>query len=376
MPTILFVDDNEALVRSVDRLLQVEGYATLLAFDGEQALQLLEDMDPLPDLIISDIMMPRMDGFELFRAVREQDRWMSIPFLFLTARDQIDDLRAGYALGADDYLVKPLDQERLLMIIDARLKRQQQMLEHIYVQQHALDMAKRDLTLMIAHELRTPLVSINMITEILAREIETMDPGQVQGLLETMRSGSMRLTRLIEQMVLYVQLESGALASAIERFGQPGLLHDAIQGAISRARQYSLHREQVDIVSHVAAPGVLIGGDVIALQHVIAEVLLNAIAFSRAGDDVVVGEWAEDGIAWVTVSDSGPGIAAKEWEQVFQPYYQVNRQKHEQQGIGIGLTLVKGVIEAHGGQVMLEAVSGRGTIVTIQLPQWFDEDAG
>jgi two-component system OmpR family response regulator len=120
---ILFADDNLALLRTVERLLRMEGFLVLVAADGQQALRRLEMANPTPDLIISDIGMPHMDGFALFETVRQRQEWVNIPFLFLTARDQIEDLRRGYALGADDYLVKPLEQERLLMIVRSKLKR-------------------------------------------------------------------------------------------------------------------------------------------------------------------------------------------------------------------------------------------------------------
>lgn len=213
--TILFVDDNPALLRSVERLLRLEGFGVLLAADGDEALQQLEASTEPPDLIISDISMPKMDGFSFFEEVRRREAWIGIPFLFLTARDQIDDLKRGYSLGADDYLVKPLDQDRLLMIVRGKLKRRDELLSHIQVQQNALDAAKRDLSMMVAHELRTPLVSISMVSDLLTREMDKMETDQLQDLLDTMKSGSSRLTRLVEQMVMFVQLQSGSLADLI-----------------------------------------------------------------------------------------------------------------------------------------------------------------
>jgi CheY-like chemotaxis protein len=110
---ILFVDDNAALLRSVERLLQMEGYEVVLASGGQEALRLMESPSHLPDLVISDIMMPKMDGFEFYEQFRKRGEWAEIPFIFLTALDQVDVLRQAYSLGADDYIVKPLDNERL-----------------------------------------------------------------------------------------------------------------------------------------------------------------------------------------------------------------------------------------------------------------------
>ena len=243
--TILFVDDNPALLRSVERLLRLEGFRVLLASDGLEALQQLQTQ--VPDLIISDIAMPQMDGFELFETVRQRDEWLDIPFLFLTARDQIDDLRRGYSLGADDYLVKPLDQERLLLIIQSKLKRRLEISTWIQMQQQALDAAKRELAMMVAHELRTPLVSINIVSDILAHEIDTMKTDQVQDMLGMMQNGSVRLSRLIEQMVMFVQWQSGALIDSIQAPGRGDTLYNIVFEAVKRVQQFGLRRPDIPV---------------------------------------------------------------------------------------------------------------------------------
>ena len=365
---IMFVDDNSALLRSMERLLRVEGYQVVLAVDGAEALVHLETAPLLPDLIISDIAMPHMDGFEFFEAVRSNDEWLDIPFLFLTARDQIDDLRRGYSLGADDYLVKPLDQERLLLVVRSKLKRRTELMERIQVQQDALDKAKANLALMVAHELRTPLVSISMVADILTREMTQMDNVQVRDLLATMQSGSIRLTRLVEQMVMYVQLQSGALGDAVQMHLQPMEVRNTIVGSIKRARQFDYRRRRIPIQFEAHAEGAQVAGDSNSLRHALSEVMTNAIMFSHDDAHIVVTEWVEDDLVWTTVSDDGPGIPPDELLRVFEPFYQVNRQRHEQQGIGLGLTLAKGIVEAHHGSVQIQSRVGQGTLVTLALP--------
>ncbi|WP_162910049.1 hybrid sensor histidine kinase/response regulator [Aggregatilinea lenta] len=372
---ILFVDDNAALLRSVERLLRMEGFQTLLASDGSEALHLMESVTQLPDLIISDIAMPRMDGFELFETIRQRPEWMDIPFLFLTARDQLDDLRRGYALGADDYLVKPLDQERLIMIIRGKLKRRTELLESIQSQQDALSSAKRELSLMVAHELRTPLVSISMVTDILSRELNKMGAGQLDEMVDTMQSGSSRLSRLVEQMVLYVQFQSGALLEAIEMAVRPGYVRDAIIGAIDRARQFNYRRRDIAVRFEELDPGMMISGDLASLRQAMAEVISNAMAFSQPTDEVQITQWVAENLVWITITDQGPGIPEDELERVFEPFHQSNRQRFEQQGIGIGLALARGIIEAHGGALMLRSKEGRGTQVTISLPLYGADDS-
>jgi len=366
--TILFVDDNAALQRSVERLLRVEGFQVWLAADGKEALQLLNAATAPPDLIISDIAMPGMDGFSLFEVIRQHEAWLDIPFLFLTARDQMDDLRRGYSLGADDYLVKPLDQERFILIVRSKLKRRAELMEHLHVQQHALDSAKRDLALMVAHELRTPLVSISMVTDILSREMGRMSEEQVQDMLHTMQSGSIRLTRLVEQMVMFVQWQSGALSNSIQHHIRPSYARDAVIGAIDRARQFSYRQREIPLRFEENDPDVLISGDLSALKHALAELLSNAMAFSKPTDTIDIVQWVADGMVWITITDRGPGIPEDELEHVFEPFYQSNRHQYEQQGIGIGLTLAQGIIQAHGGTLELHSAVGRGVQAIVGLP--------
>ncbi len=366
--TILFVDDNAALLRSVERLLRMEGFQTLLASNGNEAVRLMESVSELPDLIISDVAMPNMDGFELFETIRQRAEWVDIPFLFLTARDQLDDLRRGYALGADDYLVKPLDQERLLMIIRGKLKRRAELLESIQSQQDALSTAKRELALMVSHELRTPLVSISMVTDILSRELEKIGGGQLEEMVDTMQSGSSRLSRLVEQMVLYVQLESGALSESIGIAVRPGYVRDAIIGAIDRARQFNYRRRDIAVRFEELDPGMMISGDLASLRQAMAEVISNAMAFSQPEDEIQIAQWVAEDMVWITITDQGPGIPEEELERVFEPFHQANRQRYEQQGVGVGLALARGIVEAHGGALVLRSREGRGTQVTISLP--------
>jgi len=365
---ILFVDDNPALLRSLDRLLRMEGFQVWLAEDGEVALRQLEQATVPPDLIISDIAMPRMDGFQLFEAVRAREEWLDIPFVFLTARDQIEDLRRGYSLGADDYLVKPLDQERLLMIIRSKLKRRAELLGRIQVQQDALNDAKRDLAFLIAHELRTPLVSISMVTDILSAEVGQMDSAQIEDMLSIMRSGSLRLTRLVEQMVMYVQLESGALASAITMVKRPHRADELVKGGVDRGHQLALRPKGQAVEVSGASAEAFVRGDLKALQHALAELVVNALVYSPQGDLPHVRVQRDDDHLAVSVIDHGSGIPAEELAHVCDPYFQVGRHQTEQQGIGLGLTIAKGIVEAHGGWLELESTEGVGTRATVHLP--------
>lgn len=374
-PLLMFVDDNEVLLNSMGAFLELEGYDVLLAEDGVDALDQLQAADRLPALIISDIAMPNMDGFELFEAIRANEEWVSIQFLFLTARDEQEDQVRGYELGVDDYLLKPFNQERLLMVIRNKLQRRSEWLTHISAQQASLEHAKRALSMMVSHELRTPLVSMNIVTDMLAEEIDRMDPDQVRDLLDAMQGGSVRLTRLVEQMVMYVQVKSGALLDTLQRYFRPRSVRDAVEGAIRQARLFDYRQRDIPVHVEGLDEDVEINCDVNSLQHALAELILNAFGFSKPSGEVVIRQKVQGGEVLLTVCDQGPGIPAEEMAHIFTPFYQANRQKSEQQGIGIGLSLAKDIVEAHHGSLRVESTVGQGTRVEVSLPVYVPDDA-
>lgn len=366
--TILVVDDNVALLRSVDRLLRMEEYDVWLAMDGEEALNELNDHVEPPDLIISDIAMPRMDGFQFYQAVRSNDDWTRVPFVFLTARDQWQDLETGYSLGADDYLIKPFDQERLLLIVRNKIERYRELARHIDVQRKALANMRRELSMVVAHELRTPLVSITMVSEMLADEFEKMDAEQVRELIDMMQHGSLRMNRLVEQMVFYVQLESGSLEEDIRQLVQKVTLSDLIQSAIDNANRWSYRQEANRIEMTLETPDLTLLCEQMALRHALAEVLFNAFVFSKPEDVIVLNQCLDDGVVRFEIIDQGRGMPASAVEEVFEPFVQYDRKIYEQQGIGIGLTLAKRLLSAHGGEITIESAVGEGTRVVIRVP--------
>lgn len=366
---ILIAAGKPYLRNGMKHLLQNEGYHVELAADGNEALATLRKTNRPPDIIVSDVDLPPTTGFEFLRAFRENADWSSIPFLILTEHSGLDAAREGYLLGADDCLPKPLDREHFLLVVRSKLKRQADLLKQIHTQKLALDAAKRSLTLMVSHELRTPLVSISMATEILARELNQLDARQLQEMIDIMHNGSVRMSRVVEQIIMFVTLESGALRESLSHGLRPSPVRDAVISAIDRARQFSYLRCDNPVQFDELDPNALIRCDLGALKHALAEIISNAMVFSQPDQPVHLTQWVSDNKVWVTITDYGPGIPDDELAHAFQPYGQVGREKYEQQGIGIGLPLARGIVEAHGGTFELCSVSGRGTQVIIGLPE-------
>ena len=366
--SILIAAGKPILRSGMKQLLHSEGYNVVAAADGEEALAILRKTPYLPDMIVSDVELPPATGFEFLRAVRQNPDWLAIPFLLLTEHPGLDAVREGYLLGADDCLAKPLDREQFLLIVQSKLRRQAELMARIERQEAALKAAKRSLARMVAHELRTPLVSIRMAAEILAREVNRLETTQIQEIIDALQNGSVRMSRVVEQIVLFTTLESGALQESLQDDLRPSPVRNAVIGAIDRARQFSYRQHENPVQFDELDPGALVQCDLGALKHALAEVISNAMTFSGPDGPVHLLQWVSDGRVWVTITDYGPGIPEDELPHVFQPYHQIERHKYEQQGIGIGLPLARGIIEAHGGTFELCSVSGRGTQIIIGLP--------
>jgi CheY-like chemotaxis protein len=198
MKKILVVEDEKELSDNIRILLEAEGYSVILAENGLEALKAIDKENP--DLIISDIMMPFMNGYELFETVKEDLKTKIVPFIFLTAKSDIPSLRYGMNLGADDYLIKPFTPEDLLQSIKTRFNKSQAL-------SRQLDEIRENISHYIPHELRTPLVSILGFSEIIISDIDALEKNEILSMVRSISLGAERLHNRIEKFIELISLE-------------------------------------------------------------------------------------------------------------------------------------------------------------------------
>ncbi len=366
--TVLFVEDNEDLRKNAALVLDLEGYAVRLASDGQDALEMLEQ-GFVPDLIVSDIMMPRVDGYGLFEAVQRMPHLRGIPFIFLTARGSRQDITAGRQLGVDDYLVKPFDPEDFLATIENKLRRSRDI--HALAAQR-LDNARSLLVQVLSHELRTPITYVTGGFALLAEELnakkDTLNPRDIEVSLNLIQNGTQRLNRLAEQTVVYTQIISGAAAQHVAEVGEPLELEALIYDARAAHRRFIEERE-IEIRQSSSGPEpITVMGLKDLLVTAFGEVLHNAIRYTPVGGQIDIRLGTEEGVGVLTIRDDGPGIPPEDQETIWEVLVQSNRETNEQQGAGIGLPIARGIVEAHRGRIDLNSAPGRGTEVTFRLP--------
>ena len=363
-PTVLVVEDEPVILEIITSLLQEEQYKVLQAPNGQAALALLED--DRPDLIISDIRMPGMDGFELCERVRANPDFAQLPFIFLTGRDERADMRRGMGLGADDYLTKPFDPEDLLTAVRVRLSRAAETQAAIARAGSGLqDQIIQSLT----HEFRTPLSLVVGYTDLLESTGRQLDEDDFESVMHGLHAGSRRLVSLVEDFLLLSKLRTGTIAEEIAQEPLAAVHPDLmVQGVAEQAAGRASARK-VTLTVECTAPDVTVRISREHLGEIISRLLDNAIKFSkRDGGQVTLSTRREGGFWVLGVADEGIGIREEAHAWLFEAFQQVDRSQMEQQGTGVGLTIVKGLVEAYGGLIGLESTPGIGSAFSVWLP--------
>ncbi|MCL4237996.1 MAG: response regulator [Anaerolineae bacterium] len=364
MTKILVIEDEETVRENILEILSYEGFEIAGASNGRDGVAVAREF--LPDVIVCDIAMPEMDGYSVLVEVRQIPEIAAAPFIFLTARTDRAFMRHGMELGADDYLTKPFSAAELLAAIMARIERRDLTARNISGE---VEEAKRQLVQMVAHELRTPLVSIEMSLDIISRQVGQLPPNQMQELLDYIGRGSNRLHHVVDQMVFITQLEAGLLTPAgLREHGLAAPLSELLIAAVNQARRFATRSSDVSVRTQEGDEDVFVWGDTNALKHALAEIIANALHFSPQGTEIVLSQWVAGQHTVIAIVDQGPGIPPQQLANVLREFHQVDRNRYEQQGMGLGLPLARRLIEVHGGALDIQSVVGRGTQVTVQLP--------
>ena len=360
--TILVVEDDYALLDGLRDILELSGYRVLTARNGVEGLAVLQKQ--LPDLIVSDINMPRMDGYQFYAEVRTRPEWVSLPFIFLTAKSEKADVRHGKMLGADDYVTKPFEEADLIVAVQAKLNRSAQ-LDAAHSRQVA-DL-KRTILTTLNHEFRTPLTYITTYADMLGDDNASTD--DLKEFMRGIQAGSDRLRRLVEDFILLVELQTGEAQQTYDRRGArlPDVLL-LLNMALERVRARAEARK-VQLVPDYASPLPFIRADREYLLDAVVRLLDNAIKFSRRAGGVVTlcAASGPRGLR-LQVLDQGIGMPADQLEKIFDLFYQIDRAKLEQQGSGSGLAIVQGIVRLHGGDISAVSAVDAGSTFTVDLP--------
>jgi len=363
MNTILIIEDEEPIRLTLTDRLTLEGFRVQTAADGEAGLRSVQEQPP--DLILCDIMMPGLDGYDVARELQKNEQTACIPFIFMSAKADPPQVRAGMALGADDYLCKPVAKADLLTAIQARLLKREQQLDRL---DQDVEAARLNTVQRFPLALLTPLSGILKVGQVL----ETANPSKpingVRELGRVVRMSAQRLHLTIRRFLLYSELAMASHApEAQERLRGSGYITTlALTTALAEriARQDSRKGDlQLDLSEVVVAV------DSTHFSELVTQLVENAFKFSTPGSAVCVHMGTvSTGGCLLMVSDQGRGMTVDQVRQagVFQ---QADQELWTQPGTGLGLALVGQIAALYGGSFTIESQSGKGTKVNVCLPQ-------
>lgn len=357
---ILVVEDNPLVSGVIKSLLNHAHFDVIVTENGKEALDVLHTH--AIDLILCDVMMPKMDGYELFESIKDSQNLNHIPFVFLTALDEKSERAKGAEIGADDYLVKPFEAEELLAVVRGKLKRASN-------NKHQYDSYRKRVLHTLSHEFRTPLVAINTGTELLINQSKSNETEKktIQ-LLEAIQRSGERLEKLVTDFMLMQQLEAGVAEKMYTERRKPVTLSALISGTLNKF--LPILKENKFSVGMSGASGNV---TVIAYEpHIfdaLGRILSNSIKFSNSTKEIVITTEEEEEYGVISVYDKGVGISPAMIEQALSSFSQIDRDKKEQQGGGLGLPIAHRYIQLHKGILELKRRDDGGTVVRLKLPK-------
>ncbi len=371
---LLLVEDDPSLQEGVRDLLEIADFEyeiiVLTADDGVSALEIMRTVEP--DIIVSDIMMPRMGGFELLSEVRRNPDWVHVPFIFVTAKGKKQDILEGRLSGAEMYITKPFDSAELIDMIKIQLDRS---LQKRAVRRTQMEGLKRSILQVLNHEFRTPLTYVTAYYEMLASSVSAyQDTDNMGEYLRGIRGGCERMSDLVEDLIQVMDIRSG---ETFRRFKEKAAPIEDLAEIIRKAGQQmaSLARSRgVDVHLNVPEKLPAVWGLRQELFTAVRHVIENGIKFShkkltqRDPGQVKVRAAATDHEITIVVEDNGIGVPAHAQSEIFDLFVQYNRDKYEQQGSGAGLPIVKGILEAHGGNIEIESDGESGLTAVLTVP--------
>ena len=372
-PRILLADDNGDMRDYVRRLLSGK-YEVEAVADGEAALQAARVKEF--DLVLSDVMMPKLDGFGLLQALRSDERTRTIPVILLSARAGEESRVEGMGAGADDYLVKPFSARELLARVEAHLslhrerKRSEEKLEELMVLEQkarvSAEVANRikdDFLAMLSHELRTPLNAIVGWTHLL--KSGTLNERDRARGVDVIDRNAAAQRAIIDELLDVSRIITGKLTLE----AQPLDPATVVNAAVDAIRPAALAKE-IEIVTAVERNRGLIAGEAVRLQQVIWNLLSNAVKFTPKKGRVTV-ELRVDGRNFeIVISDTGEGIEPDFLPFIFERFRQADTSaKRKHGGLGVGLSIVRSLVELHGGEVSaVSEGSGKGATFIVKFP--------
>ncbi|NIM12983.1 MAG: response regulator [Candidatus Aminicenantes bacterium] len=357
-PLILIAEDIPQNLEVVCNILRKEGYRLAMAGNGRQALEMVPNV--VPDLILLDIMMPEMDGFEVCQHLQKDPETKEIPVIFLTAKAETADIVKGFELGAVDYVTKPFKGTELLARVRTHLE-----LKFSREALKELNATKDKFFSIIAHDLKDPLQFLLLAADSLHNNYDNLDESKRKNYIHRFYNNSHLISALLENLLQWARSQTRSLEIKPEKIDIPALAAESINLLEGNAQKKNIR------ISTQIAPGTFAFGDKNMIRTVLRNLISNGVKFTPPGGEVIVNAAisAKDNRVEVTVTDNGIGMDAQYVDGLFRIDVKQNIPgTAKERGTGLGLILCKEFLEKNNGSIEVSSEPGKGSCFTFTLP--------
>lgn len=372
-PLILIVDDDPQSLHLLSYTLSQYDYEVAVAKGGSSCFKLLEKRTPT--LILCDVIMPEMDGYEVCRRLKASEKWRDIPLIFLTARTETEDLLKGFEAGAVDYITKPFNEAELLARVHTHSDLKQahdtilaysRQLEQLNQQLKVLNSEKSHFLGVVSHDLKNPLTAILMSAEMAEEGTqELLVNSNLPEYLQMIQRNAQRMHSIITRLLDVSRLESGKLAVDFQACDLKALtvrLLEQYEGRANRKR-ILLHLDSSD-------EAVQLVSDADIIQQIVDNLISNAIKYSPWDRNVYIKVAADREQAWLQVRDEGPGFTPEDKNRLFQKFSQLSaRPTAGESSTGLGLSIAQHLSKLLHGSITCESQVNQGATFTLYLPR-------
>lgn len=356
VPSILIVDDVPKNIQLVAKFLTEENYNLFFAQSGEAALKQIQICEF--DLILLDIMMPEIDGFEVCSIIKNNESTQDIPVIFLTAKSDEDTIAKGFSLGGVDYITKPFNPVELVARVKTHLQLRQREKEL-----QNLNVTKDTLLSIISHDLKTPFFNIIGLGELLLNDFDSYDDKMKKELITNMVDSSRASHNLLDNLLNWTRIQTGKIIYDPVNANVKTIISEVIDFVSSQARNKEVN------CSFKASEEITVFADNNMLQTIIRNLVTNAIKYTPRGGSVKVRATTKQDNAIIEVIDTGIGMSSEQLNELFVTKEMKSTPGTENEpGTGFGLILTKEFVEMNQGSIEVESAIGKGTIFRFNLP--------
>jgi two-component system sensor histidine kinase/response regulator len=360
---ILIVDDDPTNAEILSEYLKKANFETILVGSGSQAIEQCKHLPP--DVILLDVMMPDMDGFETCFQLKQHETTRDIPVIFTTALSDTISKVKGFEVGGVDYITKPFHPDEVLARVNTHLmiRWQQQQLQQQTEQLKALNAEKDTFLSMIAHDLRSPFSSLRLLIGIAAENVEGSGQDELENLITLLKKSSENLYTLLENLLAWSRIQQGLMKYRPQSLDMRAVILQNITLLEPHARQ-----KQITLNNSIDE-GTIVYADYHMVDAVVRNLISNALKFTYPGGHICISATFDEHSATISVADTGIGIAREHLSKLFR-IDTVYRRKGtaREPGTGLGLILCKEFIEKNKGTIWAESDIDKGSTFRFSLP--------